>query len=110
MVCDCGTVGVPYGFTDLTYCRRVAADLLTKPEVLQDFPLPAGQRFGHLVPSLVRRCLWPGADHLSPSAVPEGASREGRGGVLRPRSTHRSTAIWLPTSANVAQLHGARVP
>ena len=49
-------------------------------------------------------------DHLAPSAVPEGASREGRGGVLRPRSTHRSTAIWLPTSVDFAVRRGARDP
>src|SRR3989454_1229215 len=96
--------------TDFTDCGRVAADLLTKPKVLQDFPLPAGQRFRHVVPSLVRRSRWPGADHLAPSAVPNGASREGRGGVLRPRSTHRSTAIWLPTSVDFARRRVARDP
>src|SRR5207245_1994253 len=81
----------------------VAADLLTEPKVLQDFPLPAGQRFWHVVPSLVRRCRRrrPGADHLAPSAGLIGAHGEGRGGVLRPRSQHRSTAICARTSVDL---------
>src|SRR2546427_3388925 len=105
-----GAGGEPDRLTDFTDRGRVAADLLTKPKVLQDFPLPAGQRFRHLDPSLVRRSRWPGADHLAPSAVPNGASREGRGGVLRPRSSHRSTAIWVPTSVDFARRRGARDP
>src|SRR2546426_3030288 len=103
-----GAGGEPDRLTDFTDSGWVAANFLTKSKVLQNFPLPAGQRFRHLVPSLVRRCRWPGADHLAPSAVPNGASREGRGGVLRPRSSHRSTAIWVPTSVDFARRRGAR--
>src|ERR1700686_1470174 len=69
VVLDRRTRGEADRFADFAYGRWVAADFLSKPEVLQNFPLPAGQRFRHNVPSLLRRCRRPRADHLAPGAV-----------------------------------------